>query len=163
MNLQVLQGLYQNDIRLKQIAAGISMPNPKQRVYLDNLRGSSINFIGTTIWQLADVNHVFILNDKEEAAYFLNDLQRFEEGYFNTYFFPETSRVPYQTENTDNANIVLRAEVLKSLSEKWKRPRVVVTYPDALSENVVTKTQLKSHPLSPTLPYLTGRKKVRSR
>jgi len=69
MNLQVLLGSYQNDIRLKQLAAGISLPDNKIRVYLDNLRGSAINFIATAIWQSTDVNHVFILNDKEEAAY----------------------------------------------------------------------------------------------
>src|ERR1043165_3694743 len=76
MNLQVLLGLYQNDIRLKQIAAGISLPDRKLRIYLDNLRGSSLNLIASTIWQLSDANHVFILNDKEEAAYFHNDLEQ---------------------------------------------------------------------------------------
>jgi hypothetical protein len=80
MNLEVLQGLYQNDIRIKQIAAGIALPGHKLRVYLDNLRGSSINFIAAGLWGLSDVNHVFILNDKEDAAYFHNDLEQLTKG-----------------------------------------------------------------------------------
>src|SRR5690606_27664354 len=90
-------------------------------------------------------DHIFIFNDKEEAAYFQNDMQRFEEAGIQTFFFPETYRVPYQTENTDNANVVLRAEVLKSLSQKGNVPRAIVTYPEALSESVVTRKQLKTN------------------
>src|SRR5690606_33357221 len=90
-------------------------------------------------------DHIFIFNDKEEAAYFQNDMQRFEEAGLQTFFFPETYRVPYQTENTDNANVVLRAEVLKSLSQKGNVPRAIVTYPEALSESVVTRKQLKTN------------------
>jgi len=51
MNLEVLLGLYQNDIRLKQIAAGLALPGHKIRVHLDNLRGSSINFMAAALWQ----------------------------------------------------------------------------------------------------------------
>jgi transcription-repair coupling factor (superfamily II helicase) len=52
MNLQALLGLYQNDIRLKQLAAAISLPSPKIRLQLDNLYGSSLNFIATAVWQM---------------------------------------------------------------------------------------------------------------
>ena len=89
MNLEVLQGLYQNDIRIKQIAAGITLPGHKIRVYLENLRGSSINFIAASLWQNTDVNHVFILNDKEEAAYFHNDIEHLTKG-LDIFFFPDS-------------------------------------------------------------------------
>ncbi len=143
MNIADLAKFYVDDKKSTEIKEAID--KPVARIALSGLAGSGMAFLAQAVLKKSTRDHIFIFNDKEEAAYFLNDLQRFEEKYFSTYFFPETSRVPYQTENTDNANIVLRAEVLKSLSEKWKKPRVVVTYPDALSENVVTKSQLKTH------------------
>jgi hypothetical protein len=40
MNLQTLLGFYLNDNRLKQIAAGLSLPEPKMRFRLRNLKGA---------------------------------------------------------------------------------------------------------------------------
>jgi transcription-repair coupling factor (superfamily II helicase) len=39
--------------------------------------------------------------------------------------------VPYQIEDTDNANVLLRAEVLNRIPQK---PAIIVTYPEALFE-----------------------------
>src|SRR5690606_8114196 len=117
----------------------------KARVSLRGLSGSGMAFVAQAIMRKDHRDHIFIFNDKEEAAYFQNDMQRFEEAGLQTFFFPETYRVPYQTENTDNANVVLRAEVLKSLSQKGNVPRAIVTYPEALSESVVTRKQLKTN------------------
>ena len=111
MNLQVLQSLYQNDIRLKQLAAGTSLPNPRIRVYLDNLRGSSINFIATAVWQLADNNHVFILNDKEEAAYFHNDMEQLT-GALDICFFPDSFKRPGNFNDLNSSHVMLRTEAL---------------------------------------------------
>ncbi|MDA7694713.1 transcription-repair coupling factor, partial [Flavobacteriaceae bacterium] len=43
---------------------------------------------------------------------------------------------------TDNANILLRAEVLKKLSTS-KKPRIVVTYPQAVFEKIISQRTLK--------------------
>src|ERR1700679_2210512 len=117
MNLPVLLGLYQNDIRLKQLAAGISLPAPYLRVYLENLRGSSINFIATAIWQSADVNHVFILNDKEEAAYFHNDLEHLTNA-LDISFFPDSFKRTGAFHDLNSSHIMLRTEALTRFSSK---------------------------------------------
>jgi transcription-repair coupling factor (superfamily II helicase) len=52
-----------------------------------------------------------VLNDKEEAAYYLNDLEQMI-GEQDVLFYPGSYRRPYQIEDTDNANVLLRAEVL---------------------------------------------------
>src|SRR5699024_103236 len=85
------------------------------------------------------------LNDKEEAAYYLNDLEQLI-GEENVLFYPGSYRRPYQLEETDNANVLLRAEVLNRLNSR-KKPAVIVTYPDALFEKVVTKKELKNNTL----------------
>ena len=143
MNITDLAKHYFNDN--KALLVSNALNTPKARVSLRGLSGSGMAFAAQAIIRKKKNDHVIIFNDKEEAAYFQNDLQKFEKAGMEVLFFPETYRIPYQIENTDNANIVLRAEVLKSLSEESDKPRVIVTYPEALSENVVTRKQLKSN------------------
>ena len=91
-----------------------------------------------------------ILNDKEEAAYYLNDLEQLV-GEKNVLFYPGSYRRPYQLEETDNANVLLRSEVLNRISSR-KKPALIVTYPDALFEKVVTRKELEKN----TLKISTG-------
>jgi transcription-repair coupling factor (superfamily II helicase) len=141
MNLQVLLGLYQNDIRLKQIAAGISLPEPRIRVQIDNLRGASLNFIATAIWQQSDVNHVFILNDKEEAAYFHNDIEQLT-GALDICFFPDSFKRSGHFNELNSSHVMLRTETLTKFSGERTNKKVLVTYPEALFEKVVNPKTL---------------------
>jgi len=86
-----------------------------------------------------------LLNDKEEAAYFLNDLEQLV-GANEVLFYPGSYRRPYQIEETDNANVLLRAEVLNRINSR-KKPAIIVTYPDALFEKVVTRKELDKNTL----------------
>jgi len=147
MNLQVLQGLYHNDIRIKQIAAGISLPDPKIRVTLSNLRGSSINFIGTAVWQLSDANHVFILNDREEAAYFHNDLEHLT-GALDICYFPDSFKKAGSYNELNSSHVMLRTEALTKFSKKETHKKVLVTYPEALFEKVVNPNTLSGNMIS---------------
>lgn len=147
MNLQVLLGLYQNDIRLKQIAAGISLPEPKIRVYLDNLRGASVNFIATAVWQQSDTNHVFILNDKEEAAYFHNDIEQLT-GALDVCFFPDSFKRSGHFNELNSSHVMLRTETLTKFSSDKVNKKVLVTYPEALFEKVVNPKTLSGNMIS---------------
>ncbi len=143
MKITDLAEHYFNDNKAQLVSNALN--TKAARISLCGLSGSGMALVAQGVIRKSKSDHLFIFNDKEEAAYFQNDLQRFEENGIEVYFFPETHRVPYQTENTDNANIVLRAEVLKSLSQKSTKPRAIVTYPEALSESVVTRKQLKTN------------------
>lgn len=147
MNLQVLQGLYQNDIRIKQIAAGISMPEPKLRVTLLNLKGSSLNFIATGVWQLSDANHVFILNDREEAAYFHNDLESLT-GALDICYFPDSFKKTGSFNELNSSHVMLRTEALTKFSKAETHKKVLVTYPEALFEKVVNPKALAGNMVS---------------
>lgn len=83
--------------------------------------------------------HLFILSDKEDAAFFFNDLQNLDKQARHLFFFPHSYKVPYQFEEIDNANVVSRAEVLDSINRG--KDAVIVTYPQALFEKVITKKQ----------------------
>lgn len=147
MNLQVLLGLYQNDIRLKQIAAAISLSEPKLRAYFDNLRGSAINMVAASIWQQSDANHVFILNDKEEAAYFHNDLEQLT-GALDICFFPDSFKRTGHYNELNSSHVMLRTEALTKFSGDRVHKKVLVTYPEALFEKVVNPKTLSGNMIS---------------
>ena len=86
-----------------------------------------------------------MFRDKEEAAYYLNDLEQMI-GENDVLFYPGSYRRPYQIEETDNANILLRAEVLNRINSR-KKPAVIVTYADAVSEKVITRKELEKNTL----------------
>jgi transcription-repair coupling factor (superfamily II helicase) len=136
--------MYQNDIRLKQIAAGISLPEPKVRIYLDNLRGSSVNFIATAVWQLSDVNHVFVLNDREEAAYFHNDLEHLTNA-LDICYFPDSFKKTGSFSELNSSHVMLRTEALTKFAGSKVNKKVLVTYPEALFERVVNPKTLSGN------------------
>lgn len=110
------------------------------KINLKGLTGSSLSFVVAGAFKEADTPFLFILNDKEEAAYHLNDLEQLL-GDKDVLFYPGSYRRPYQIEETDNANVLLRAEVLNRINSR-KRPAIIVTYPDALFEKVITRKDL---------------------
>lgn len=147
MNLQVLQEMYQNDIRIKQIAGGISLSEPKLRAALSNLRGSSVNFIATAVWQLSDANHVFILNDKEEAAYFHNDLENLTAA-LDICYFPDSFKKTGSFNDLNSSHVMLRTEALTKFSKPDTKRKVLVTYPEAMFEKVVNPKTLSGNMIS---------------
>lgn len=119
--------------------------NDPAKINLKGLVGSSLSFVVSEAFKSADAPFLLILNDKEEAAYHLNDLEQLI-GENDVLFYPGSYRRPYQIEETDNANVLLRAEVLNRINSR-KKPAVIVTYPDALFEKVVTRKELDKNTL----------------
>jgi transcription-repair coupling factor (superfamily II helicase) len=86
-------------------------------------------------------SHLFILDDKESAAYFLNDLEQLLQKRQRVLFFPRSARVPYQEEVTENANIAMRAEVLNEIN-RAQNGLVIVTFSEAIAEQVISRREL---------------------
>ncbi len=114
-------------------------------MHLEGLLGSSLSFVIRSVFKKADLPFLIVLNNKEEAAYYLNDLEQMI-GDQDVLFYPGSFRRPYQIEETDNANVLLRAEVLNRINSR-KKPAVIVTYPEALFEKVVTRRELDKNTL----------------
>lgn len=122
-----------------------ALSQAKARVHWKGHVGSSKSLAAAAVAQQIPGHHLFLLNDKEEAAYFLNDLEGLFPDDKRILFYPASYRVPYQLEETDNANVVTRAEVLERIangSNTW-----IVSYPEALFEKVPTKKKLIEHTL----------------
>ncbi|UZO81944.1 transcription-repair coupling factor [Aquimarina sp. ERC-38] len=117
----------------------------QKNIFLQGLIGSSLSFVLQKTFKTTGKPILCVFDDKEEAAYYLNDLEQLVQKE-NVLFFPGSYRRPYQIEETDNANVLLRAEVLNRINSK-KKPSIIVTYPDALFEKVVTRKELEKNTL----------------
>jgi transcription-repair coupling factor (superfamily II helicase) len=138
-----LYSIYDNSPKIKQIVDSLQQADLK--IQLNGLIGSSLSFVVQSLFKKNEKPFLLILNDKEEAAYYLNDLEQMI-GEQDVLFYPGSYRRPYQIEDTDNANVLLRAEVLNRINSR-KKPAIIVTYPEALFEKVVTRKELDKNTL----------------
>lgn len=152
MSLTSLYNGYLHSTKVKQIAdtlctsdSELANQYPLNTIQLKGLLGSSFSFVFQAIFKQSDKPFLLIFNEKEEAAYYLNDLEQMI-GANDVLFYPSSYRRPYQIEETDNANILLRSEVLNRINSR-KKPAVIVTYPEALFEKVVTRKDLEKNTL----------------
>lgn len=147
MSQNNIQHYYEQSLLVQKLKNTIanSQNNSKFHILLKGLIGSSLSFILKDAFENSQQPFLLIFNDKEEAAYHLNDLEQLI-GEKDVLFYPGSYRRPYQIEETDNANVLLRAEVLNRINSR-KKPAVIVTYPDALFEKVVTRKELDKNTL----------------
>lgn len=137
MTVEEFKQAYQNSDKIKTIASLLQEEGVK--ISLQGLIGSSKSLIAHSVVNISKGFHLFILSDQEEAAFFLNDLENLNKNASNILFFPHSYKRPYQLEETDNANVVSRAEVLERINRG--NASVVITYPEALFEKIITKKQ----------------------
>ncbi len=143
MTKSTIQQLFHKSPQLRKLGNSIAVR--EKNVQLKGLTGSAVSFLISEAFRIADKPFLVIFNDKEEAAYHLNDLEQLL-GSKNVLFYPGSYRRPYQIEETDNANVLLRAEVLNRINSR-KKPAAIITYPDALFEKVVTRKELNKSTL----------------
>jgi transcription-repair coupling factor (superfamily II helicase) len=141
--------LYDEHAALRQISGFLASGNAG-RLHLKGLTGSQRAFVAASLYRLNKGLHVFVLPDKENAAYFHNDLESLfqerekEYGKRRVLFFPTSYKRPYEIEKPDPSNVLLRSEVLNKVSRP-ARNVLIVTYPEALAEKVPDKVTVNKH------------------
>ncbi|EZH71790.1 transcription-repair coupling factor [Aquimarina atlantica] len=143
MSVNLISQIVAQSRQMQKLGEAIAQSETK--IHLQGSIGSSLSFIIENSFTQAEKPFLCIFNDKEEAAYYLNDLEQLL-GDKNVLFYPGSYRRPYQIEETDNANVLLRAEVLNRINSR-KKPALIITYPDALFEKVVTRKELEKNTL----------------
>jgi transcription-repair coupling factor (superfamily II helicase) len=147
MSFRELLETYQNSPRLFQLADRLSFAQ-KQNIYLKNLRGSSSQFIAASVFthsSCTQLNHVFICNDAEDAAYFHNTLENLTEA-LNLFYFPSSFKNRKNYRLLNSSHVMLRTEALtKFSSPTGDRVGALVTYPEAVFEKVVVPTSISSN------------------
>ncbi len=148
MNLKVLLTQYQDSPRLFQLADRLSFAD-KQRIFLKNLQGSSAEFVVSALFMHPDcreMNHLLVLNDAEEAAYFHNTLENLTQA-LDLFYFPSSFKNRKNFRLLNSSHVMLRTEALTKLAHGGNR-KIMVTYPEALFEKVVLPKTLSSNMIS---------------
>ena len=148
MSKSIASKLFSKSSQTRKLGDTISqfkdLSNEKPRdIDVSGLVGSAMSFAVAEAFKFSELPFLLVLNDKEEAAYHLNDLENIL-GDKNVLFYPSSYRRPYQIEETDNANVLLRSEVLNRINSR-KKPSLIITYPEALFEKVVTRRELEKN------------------
>jgi transcription-repair coupling factor (superfamily II helicase) len=136
---------YQNTPRLFQLADRLSFSQPQQ-IQLRNLQGSATQFVAASIFlhpSCSQLNHLIILNDAEEAAYFHNSLENLT-GALDIFYFPSSFKNRKNYRLLNSSHVMLRTEALTRIAAGGNK-KILVTHPEALFEKVVVPSRLSAN------------------
>ncbi len=159
MNLSELLDKYKHNPRLLQLADRLLFASltptlskgegEKPKIYLKNLFGSSTEFVVSSIFtheKTQSLNHLIVLNDSEEAAYFHNTIENLTSA-LDLFYFPSSFKNRKNFRLLNSSHIMLRTEMLTKLSQGGNK-KIIITYPEALFEKVVLPQTLSSNIIS---------------
>ena len=134
MDKQSFLSLYEEDPFVRNLAIGIESGGQKK---INVVSGSMDMLIVHAISKLNGGFHLVLANDREEAAYLASDWQTFsgEPGLH----YPASYKRPYHYEEVENANVLMRSEILNRLSDESLSGKVLITSPEAIYEKVINK------------------------
>ena len=116
------------------------------QVFLQNLNGSSAAFVLQSIFsnkKTNHLNHLIVLNDAEEAAYFFNSIESVTEA-LDLFYFPSSFKSPHNFSLLNPSHVMLRTEALTKISMGGNK-KIMVTYAEALFEKVVMAKTLQQN------------------
>ena len=146
MNLNELLQRYTESNQVRQLKELLTGDEDFGEVHLKGLIGSQEAFIAAAAFKSTEFNHFFILSDKEESAYFQNNLKNILENK-DIFFFPDSFKRPQDFSEINNNNVLLRTETVNRLSNSNSRAEIAVSYPEALLEKVVKAEELQQQTL----------------
>ena len=135
---------FQGQKNFKKVIEILNTP-PGEKIHLKGLIGSAKTILLANLFQKSSKTFTILLNDREEAAYFYDDLNNLGLAE-NTLFFPSSFKRSIHYGQTEQENIVQRTEVLNKI---WlnEKPYIIVSYPEALVETVISQAGLKTNTL----------------
>ena len=149
MNEQSLFERLEQSPLLNNLADKIAMSSGKEnplQVFLQNLNGSSAAFVLQSIFsnpKTKHLNHIVVLNDAEESAYFFNSIESVTEA-LDLFYFPSSFKSPHNFSALNPSHVMLRTEALTKISMGGNK-KIIVTYPEALFEKVVLAKTLQQN------------------
>ena len=148
MNLDVLMNFYKNDSRCFQIANRITLSKPTH-THLGGLYGSASQFVIAAVYShpaTAQTNHLVVLRDPEEAAYFQNTLENITNA-LDIFYFPSSFKNKKNYQLLNSSHVMLRTEALTKIAAGGNK-KIIVTHPEALFEKVVLSKTLSENIIS---------------
>jgi transcription-repair coupling factor (superfamily II helicase) len=149
MNEQSLFERFEKSPLLNNLVDRIAMSTNQEKafqVFLQNLNGSSAAFVLQSIFsnkKTNHLNHLIVLNDAEEAAYFFNSIESVTEA-LDLFYFPSSFKSPHNFSLLNPSHVMLRTEALTKISMGGNK-KIMVTYAEALFEKVVMAKTLQQN------------------
>ena len=140
MKEQIKQ-FYLNSSNVKRLTDSL---DKEEHISCLGLTGSARSYVVAASADIIGGTSFVICSDKERAAYFYNDIENIfgekdvDYSKKRVLFYPTSYKKPYEPEKPDNTYILSRTEVLQRISTS-DRKTIIVTYPEALSEKVITR------------------------
>ena len=125
--------------------------SPEQAIFLDGLTGSSYSLLASKLAQDTRGIQLFVLNSRERAAYFYNDLEKLLNDRNvplpnkRVHYLPSSFKRAHTADEIDNSNVKLRSEIVNKIANHPDGDYLIVTYPEALAEKVVTQKFLNNN------------------
>lgn len=139
---------------IQKIAALLNTAQPA-KLLLSGMEGAMDAFVATSVFSNSKSHHFFILNDKEEAAYFQNNLSNIlttlslkdeRKARQEVMFFPDSFKHVQQLSELNNNSILQRTEAINRICTSLGF-EIIVSYPEALFEKVVKAEELSKKTL----------------
>ncbi|MFT7120747.1 MAG: transcription-repair coupling factor (superfamily II helicase) [Neolewinella sp.] len=119
----------------------LSQEGTAPRLQLKGLAGSLESFLIAATYRKAGGHFLVVATDKEEAAYIQNTIGALLPKK-QIRLLPDSFRRPLYYEVLDPTNVLLRTETINYLTHSKSKGEIVVTYPEALFEKVVSPEEL---------------------
>jgi transcription-repair coupling factor (superfamily II helicase) len=112
---------------------------------ISGLSGSSCALVAASLFRLRPHTQLIVMNDADEAGYLYNDIKQIMSAD-EVYYYPSSYKKAIKLSQLDTSNEILRTEVLNRLTNNAS-PCMVITYPEALMQKVVSAYGIKTHTL----------------
>ncbi|MDR3287550.1 MAG: transcription-repair coupling factor [Prevotellaceae bacterium] len=119
----------------------------RNSIAVKGLAGSAKSVLAACVLENFGNVNVFVMSEKEDAAYFYNDLYNICSGG-QILFFPSSFKRNVQDETVDISNIVQRTKCLNLLKDRRQKNICIITYPEGLAEKVVSPNALSKNTLN---------------
>ncbi len=148
MNLERLIEQYQQSPLVQQLVSRLSFADT-QKIFLKNIHGSSAEFLVSAVFTHAEavgLNHLIVLNDAEEAAYFHNTIENLTSA-LDLFYFPSSFKNRKNFRLLNSSHLMLRTEALTKLARGGNK-KIIITYPEAIFEKVIQPSTISSNIIS---------------
>ncbi len=142
MELSHIKELYSSQAQFKKTKEYLAS---LQQIHVQGLLGSSLSVFIAALFSESKNSFLFLLENAEEAGYFYQDLAQIL-GSKDVLYFPSAYKRAVKYGQIDSANEILRMETLSKLQQKDNQC-ILVSYPEAVSEKVVSKDFFASQTL----------------
>ncbi len=144
MNIHELQAQFCSK-EIAQILPLLQQVDQVKTVKLNGLSGSSYPLLASKLVEPSTRTHLFVLPSQEEAVFFYNDLEKLLDDRNvpllnkRVHYLPSSYRRTHKAEEIDNSGVKMRSEIIHKITNHPEGSYLIVTYPDALAEKVVSQ------------------------